>query len=177
MKKGLFLLVCIVFSSVLLSAGGHQDSNPEPGSASGEGRTIKVSYNIEKTNAGTRSEGRSHVLTINGYTLPDVFSLVYATDSFYDFKVAGQVWDDAGYVLDRDKKGDAPYGETASVITDEDWELGWYENSRRKEGTPRSWVYVERDSLKAFVNPDEIDRFVAYTQLSEIPRLGLETKK
>ena len=181
MKKNgnaLILLVIPRLSFCLFGQGppGKSESPIDPGTASGEGRTIKVSYNIQKTNAGSRSEGRSHVLAVNGYVLPDVFDLVYAADAYYRFEPGAQVWDDSGFVLDRTKKGDAPYGETDRSISGRDWELGWYEGSRRKEGTPRSWIYMERDDLKAFINPDEIDRFVRYKGLEEMPRFGLEAK-
>ena len=176
MKQVIFALLS--FSIILsgLSAGGKQESEPvDPGTASGEGRTIKISYDIQKNDEGSRSEGRSHILSINGYTLPDVFSLVYAADNQYDFRVKTQTWGDGGYVLDRNKKGTPPYTETESSIADRDWELGWYEGTRRKKGTPRSWVYVESESLKAFVNPDELDRFIEYEQLEPMARDKLHT--
>ena len=179
MKMKFLFLSALLFVSLILSAGGKAETKEpvDPGTASGEGRTIRVSYKIVKTNEGTRSEGQSHVLAINGYTLPDVFSLVYAADAYYDFKSGDQPWDSVGYILDRNKKGHPPYGETDKSIADRDWELGWYEGSRRKKGTPRSWVYIERGGLMAFLNPDEIDRFIRYEGLEEMPRMVLETRK
>jgi len=179
MKRIISSLIFAIIILTALTAGGKQDKTPAPagpGTASGEGRSINASYKIEKTNEGSRSEGRSHVLAVNGCTLPDVFTLVYAADALYRFATPSEPWGDGGYVLDRNNKS-APFADSDAPITDEDWSLGWYEGGKKKKGTPRSWVYVERDSLKAFVNPDELDRFIAWKELKEMPRDMLLQKK
>ncbi|MDC7220230.1 MAG: hypothetical protein PQJ59_09835 [Spirochaetales bacterium] len=170
MRQKVYILIFTLVSLAGLFAGGRGESAPDPGRASGEGRSIKVSYRIDKTQADTRSEGRSHILGINGYTLPDVFDMVYAAETPYVFKVKTQAWGDGGYVLDRKGKGNAPYGATDREIDARDWELGWYEGAERKARTPRSWVYVKRDKLEAFVSPDELDRYVAFKQFEVMVR-------
>ncbi|MDC7223140.1 MAG: hypothetical protein PQJ60_05320 [Spirochaetales bacterium] len=170
MKKLLSLFLFFLFCWTGLAAGGKGETASDPGTASGEGRSIKITYNIEKTNENTRSEGRLHVLAINGYVLPDVFDLVYAASTPYVFTVKREAWGDGGYVLDRNGKGQEPYRETDKTISDRDWELGWYEGNRRKSGTPRSWVYVRREGSEAFVSPDELDRYIAYKGFEERAR-------
>jgi hypothetical protein len=164
MKKQTIFVFLALFSLFGCFGKGHGESAVlvDPGKAEGEGRSIRVSYHIDITKEGTRSEGRSHVLAVNSYTLPDVFTLVYAANKPYQFAVKTQTWGDGGYILDRDGENMAPFKETTNAITPDDWVLGWYEGDKRKKGTPRSWVYVERDGLTAFVNPDELDRFIAF---------------
>lgn len=173
MKKTVILLTILLILTAGLNARGRKDSsdspNPAreeagPGTASGEGRSISINYDIKKTNAGSKSEGRDHVLVINGKIVPDVFDLVYAAGVLYEFKVREQVWGDGGYMRIEDAK--VPYGSSNSSISDKDWELGWYEGGKIKKGTPRSWVYVVRDGDKYFVSPDEIYRLVKYKKWS-----------
>jgi hypothetical protein len=163
------LLIAITLITMPLSARGRKDtpdsSTPAikeagPGTATGEGRSISINYDIKKSNAGSKSEGRDHVLVINGKIVPDVFDLVYAAGVLYEFKVRTQVWGDGGYI--RNEEAREPYGSSNSSISDKDWELGWYEGNKLKEGTPRSWVYITRDSDSYFVSPDEIYRLVRY---------------
>ncbi len=116
------------------------------------------------------------MLAVNNYTLPDVFTLVYAADVLYRFETAEQPWDDSGYVPDRNSKT-APFAETDTPVSEEDWSLGWYEGTKKKKGTPRSWVYVERDKKRAFVNPNELDRFVSFMKWEVMPRETLVKAK
>jgi hypothetical protein len=177
MRKIILSSIIVIFTLSAITAAGKPDAPPAgPGTASGEGRSISVNYHIEKTNEGSRSEGRSHVLAVNNFTLPDVFTLVYAADVLYRFETADQPWDDCGYVPDRNSQS-APFAETDTTISDEDWSLGWYEGAKKKKGTPRSWVYVERDRNRAFVNPDELDRFVSFMKWEVMPRETLVKAK
>ncbi len=169
MKK-YFLICTAVFSLSFLAAGGKGESVSDPGTASGEGRSIKISYQIQKNDEGSRSEGSIHILTINGYTLPYVFSYVYAADVPYVFEDKTQRWDDGGYIRNLDDKGTPRFEKSAREISEDDWTLGWYEGSTQKKGTPRSWVYVERENLKAFVNPDELRRFIEYEKPESIAK-------
>ena len=164
MKKTITLTAILFILTAALWSGGKKDSPSsapaDPGIATGEGRSISINYDIKKTNAGSKSEGRDHLLVINNKIVPDVFDLVYAVEVLYEFTVKEQIWGDGGYK--RNENGNVPYGSNNNQLSEKDWELGWYEGNKLKSGTPRSWVYVVRGGDKYFVSPDEIYRLVKY---------------
>lgn len=151
MKRTLLFLF-ITFLATNLWAKGNNDQHFQ-------GTNIIVEYSIEKTNEGSRSEGRTHLLKINGYEVPYHFDIIYAQREHYMLKQSDQLWGDTGYMKTEEPK---PFEESSRALSNTIFETGWYESDKRYKNTPETWVYLYSEGMiSAFVSPEKIEAFIA----------------
>jgi hypothetical protein len=81
-----------------------------------------------------------------------------------------------GYI--KDPQWTEPARVTVSAeFTREDRSRGWYEGAYGfpKNGTPSDWVWVRRESVKAFVHPGYLEEFAGFSRLE--PQDPAEAKR
>lgn len=123
-------------------------------------------YIVETTNPGTRSEGKIGHLFFKELEIPGVFDEIIVGNTLYQYYQRSHLWDFAGYVIKKDFSDTVEYGEER--IRDADTINGWYygRRSQKKQGTPLNWVWVRREGVQAFLNPEHIVQFVKTHRLS-----------
>ncbi len=164
MKKLLLLLFPAVFA--FLSYGCNA------GSVKPDGICAKpfVRLDIKITAKGTKSEGRSSYMSINGIPVPDCFNMVIADGRVYTFITKRYLWGDDGYFQDTDVKMESVYPPAGKRIGDADIESGWSEISERYLNVPEGWVFVKWDGGSAAVSPEKISLLVETKKISRIQR-------
>ena len=127
-----------------------------------------IDIRVEKSREGTRSEARHYYLKVDGFNVPDVFSLIAVNNDVFTFESRQNLWGDDGYVPRKDYP--LPYSIGKNSVEEGSLEQGWYLSDTRKKGTPGNWCYVEAGDLRAFVAPSELDNFAGQYDLESIPR-------
>ncbi len=123
-------------------------------------------YNIEITNKGTRSEGQWGHLSYKGNEVKGYFQSIMADNTLYVYHVRRYAWDFGGYKITRENV----MPKLSSVkITQDELKNGWYKATLagKKINTPESWIWIKRDSLEGFLNPEMIDKFIATHHLKK----------
>ncbi|MFP4385278.1 MAG: hypothetical protein ACLFSE_14635 [Spirochaetia bacterium] len=123
-------------------------------------------YVVETTNPGTRSEGKIGHLFFRELEIPGVFDEIIVRNTLYQYYQRSHLWDFAGYVIEKDFSDKVAYGEDS--INDSERRTGWYygRRSQKKQDTPANWVWVRREGVQAFLNPEHIVEFVKKYRLS-----------
>jgi len=129
-----------------------------------------VTHDIKISNKGTRSEGRSGYLKINGVSLPDCFNAVAADGRVYTFKTRGTAWGDDGYFPEDDLTVEYVYPSTDKKLSDADLAAGWSEVSEHYSNVPAGWIFVKWQNGSAAVSPDRIDQLVKEKSIRQIRR-------
>lgn len=162
MKKYiLFLFLAAAFLSGCVSSSAKSaKSGPE----------ITVNHEIKYSNEGTKSEGRSGYLKINGMTIPDCFTQVVAEGKVYTFRSKKTKWGDDGYFPLEGKSAESVYPPVNKNITDADLSRGWSEVTGRYLNVPSHWIFVKWEKGSAVSAPDKIDLLVKTKSLETLPR-------
>jgi len=123
-------------------------------------------YVVEVTKAGSEEEGRRARLYYRGKELPGHFSTVIVGETKYDYTIRIDPSDFSGYRKDQDYA--PPPRASRDELQDEEEKRGWYFASadQRKRNTPADWIWVERENLEAFVDPDRLYRFINKYQIA-----------
>lgn len=131
-------------------------------------------YEIEITNPGTRSEGKEGILLYKQNKVGDYFETVIISGNSFNFKSRMHLWDFAGYIKDKEFSKKEKYSKTK--IVNNELEKGWYTGNynEKKKNTPDSWIWISREELKAFINPEKLEEFVTKNNLKVIFPFGLK---
>ena len=130
-------------------------------------------YKIEITKPGTGSEGKLGHLYYRGKEIKSYFNSIIINDIEYDYFIRKDIQDFGGHIEDKEHISDISY--SGLKIENDDIILGWYfaDSSEKRQDTPRNWVWIKRENLKAFINPDKIDSFINNYELMPIIK-GIE---
>jgi hypothetical protein len=125
-------------------------------------------YEIEITDPGTRSEGKIGHLLYNGTEVPFLFDQIFVDGRLYSFHYKTNPWDFGGYQCD-----DIPvhfHTDMNMKIVENEINQGWYltENLQKKVLTPEYWIWIKRDTIEAFLDPNRIDSFIQAFDLKVI---------
>lgn len=131
---------------------------------------LSVVHEIKYSNKGTRSEGRSGYLKINGKLLRDCFNLVVAGGKVYTFMSKQMIWGDDGYMPLEIESPENYWPAADKTLSDADIARGWYEENLRCTNTPQDWIFVKWSSGSASVSPDKIEELIKVKFLNDIPR-------
>ena len=123
-------------------------------------------YGVEVTNSGTRSEGKIGHLFFRDLEIPGIFDEIIIRRTRYEYYQRSHLWDFAGYVKDSEYKNEISFQD--EKICDTELKNGWYyaHKDEKKKNTPENWVWVRRENIRAFINPEKIVEFVKKHQLS-----------
>ena len=135
--------------------------------------SVSVIHEIKYSNKGTRSEGRSGYLKINGALIPDCFSRVVADGRVYSFRTKSVMWGNDGYFPVEGASAESVYPPVDKSISDADIARGWSEVTGRYKDVPAGWIFVQWQGGSAAVSPDKIDAMVREMSLNRIPRNSL----
>jgi len=138
--------------------------------ASAKSGSVVVKHEIKYSNKGTRSEGRSGYLIINGITLPDCFSKVAAEGKIYSFKTKSTTWGDDGYFPVEGKSIESVFPAINKKLSDTDLLNGWSEVIGSYLNVPANWIFVKWETGSAVLSPDKVDELVKIKSLKLIPR-------
>lgn len=161
--KRLFILLAILSVSVLFSGCTSV-------SAKGSSAKISVEHEIKYSNKGTRSEGRSGYLKINGTVIPDCFSTVVADSRVFAFKTKSTMWGDDGYFPFEGASAESVYPNIDRKVSDADIARGWREVAGRCGNVPETWIFVKWDGGSAAVSPEKTGELVKTKSLRQIRR-------
>ncbi len=131
---------------------------------------LSVIHEIKYSNKGSRSEGRSGYLKINGVLLPDCFTKVVADGKIYSFRTKSLMWGNDGYFPDETSSLKLVYPPVNKYISDADISIGWSEVEGHYLNIPEQWIFVKWNIGSAVVSPDKIDALVEAKSLIPIPR-------
>lgn len=131
---------------------------------------IIVSHEVKYSNKGTRSEGRSGFLKINGIAVPDCFTAIVADGKIYTFRSKKTMWGDDGYFPLDGESVESVYHFENKKISDSDLAKGWSEVSGRYLNVPAHWIFVKWENGSAVLAPDKIDLFVKTRSINTLPR-------
>ena len=122
-------------------------------------------YRVEVTKPGTEEEGRRAHLSYRGKELAGYFSTVIIGETKYDYTIRINPSDFSGYVKDPDYSPPDPTNRAG--LEDEEKKRGWdfAPADQRKKDTPADWIWVKRENLEAFVDPDRLHRFLTTYEL------------
>lgn len=117
-------------------------------------------YRVDFTKPGTENGGRSGHLFYRGWELAGYFSTVIIGETKYDYTIQIDPSDFGGYA--KDPAYSPPPSTDLLRLEDEEKERGWYfaPADRRRADTPADWIWVKRENLQAFVDPDRLYRFL-----------------
>ena len=126
-------------------------------------------YRVDTIRANTEKEEKRGRLFYRGRELPGYFSTIIIGDTRYDFTFRIDPSHFGGYAKD---SGYMPPRAAASARLDpEELERGWYfaPMDQRRQDTPEDWIWVKRENLEAFVDPDKLYRFINRYELIQAP--------
>lgn len=141
-------------------------------SAKSEPDAVKpvVTLDIKISAKGTKSEGSSCYLKINGILLPDCFFTVVADAKVYTFKTKSTIWGEDGYIPDNNLIPESVYPFAEKKISDADIAAGWCEVSEHYLNVPDGWIFVKWEGGSAAVSPDKIDQLIKAKSIRQIQR-------
>ena len=134
------------------------------------GKSPVLEHRITYSHKNTRSEARHGHLLINGYEIPDIFSLVIFQESVFKFYQRKQIWGMDGYFPVDKTAGISSIEESSADIGPDVMSKGWYEGKEKLAGTPADWLYVEWKEGAAFLSSEKIKNFASEHNLETIPR-------
>jgi hypothetical protein len=116
-------------------------------------------YRINITRPNTENEGKRGALLYRGREPAVYFSSIIIGGSKYDYLFAIEPGDFSGYIKEPGYK--APTSTSSLPLKEEELRRGWYfaPEDRRRSGTPAQWIWVKRENIEAFVDPDKLYRF------------------
>jgi hypothetical protein len=125
-------------------------------------------YKLDTTRPNTEKGGERGRLYYRGRQLPGYFSTIIIGATRYDFAFRTDPSGFGGYAK---KPGYTPSKVVSMRVDPEDLERGWYfaPMDQRRQNTPDSWIWVKRENLEAFVDPDKLYRFVKRYDLIQAP--------
>jgi hypothetical protein len=129
-----------------------------------------VIHEIKYSNKGSRSEGRSGYLKINGIVLPDCFTAVVVNKKVYTFKTKNTTWGDDGYFPLDGETPESVYPVIDKKINDTDLVKGWCEVSGRYSNVPDNWIFVKWGNGSAVLSPSKISELVKAKSLTMLSR-------
>lgn len=131
-----------------------------------------VSEQVTYTNKGSKSEGRSWNLIVDGTKLPDCFSAILVNGKLYLFKTKKWLWGDDGYVLtDASINADLYFPTIEREISKDELAQGWADVKGRFDKKPAGWFFVKWYGGMAALSTDKIETFVREKSLKTIPRV------
>jgi hypothetical protein len=147
--------VAVILLSSLFTIGGcsttavieHPDANG------------RWTYKIAVTKPNTENEGKRGSLLYRGREPAVYFSSVIIGGSKYDYLFSIDPGDFSGYA--EDPEYNAPTWRSSLRLTKEEQRRGWYfaPKDQRRSGTPAQWIWVRKENIEAFVDPDKLYRF------------------
>lgn len=125
-------------------------------------------YTVRAGSRATEADPRFGALRYRDNVLGSYFSSLVISESRFDFMIRYPEEPFRGYRRDLDFE--PPEQHSEEVFTRRDHNRGWYFAAldQRKRDTPDWWIWVRRENLEAFINPDRIDEFVGQYRLGEI---------
>lgn len=161
---GVFVLVLLLFSVV---SGCRTIDVIEYPDAEG-----KWKYRVDITRPNTENEGRRGYLFYRGRELAGHFSTIIIGETKYDYTISIDPWDFGGYA--KDPAYSPPTSTTSLRVEREEQKRGWYFASanQRRQDTPADWIWVKRENLEAFVDPDKLYLFINKYELTPEPEKG-----
>jgi hypothetical protein len=130
----------------------------------------EVTHEIKYNNKGTKSEGRSGFLKINGYLIPDTFLFIVVDGNLFKFYQKRNTWGDDGYFPSENEMIESIYPSVNKNINIDDLTKGWSEVSGRYLNVPSHWIFVKWDNGSAVISPEKIDDFIKIKSLKIISR-------
>jgi len=129
-------------------------------------------YTVSIAGQGTPRERKWGALIYKKDTLPSAFSALVIGTTRYNFSLRVNPTDFEGYA--KDETGPLRIEYATVPIEEKELGLGWYFGSlsQKKPNTPEDWIWVKRENLEAFLDPEKIDSFVR--KLSLVPMLKIE---
>jgi hypothetical protein len=117
-------------------------------------------YRVDITKPDTENEERRAHLFYRGKELAGHFSTVIIGETKYDYTIRINPSDFSGYAKDPNYL--PPPLPTQLGLVDEEEKRGWYfaPADQRRRDTPADWIWVKRENLEAFVDPDRLYRFI-----------------
>lgn len=164
MRRFLFVLF---ISAAVSCFSGCKSVSEKPGLYS---KKPVVTLEIQISGKGTKSEGSSGYLVINGVRIPDCFFTVVADGKVYTFKTKSMLWGEDGYFPDHNILSGSVYPSADKKISDTDLAAGWSEVSERCQNVPDGWIFVIWENGRAAVSPDKIDQLVKAKSIRQIQR-------
>jgi hypothetical protein len=166
MKYAVCSLQKIILSVLILIVFGSACKTDAAGSAGEQSASWK--YEIEITLPGTKSEGRWGHLYYKDKEIPPVFEQMVVDHTLYMYRIREYAWKFGGY--EKQEKAESKITGSAQEIAPAEREKGWYRarQDQRKAGTPSTWIWVKRDKLEAFFDPDKLDSFIDRHNLHNI---------
>jgi len=171
MKKYVVILFLFAVSSVVSSCTSASAKLSE------DGIKIIINHEVKYSNKGTRSEGRSGYLKINGVAVPDCFNIIVADGKVYTFSFRNTMWGDDGYFPAEHQSPDMAYPYVNKKISDSDIARGWSEVTGRYLNVPAHWIFVKWETGSAALLPDKIDILVKTKSLKTLSRNTLFSEK
>jgi hypothetical protein len=158
---GTFALLVLLFSA--LSACQSMGVTEYPDAAG------RWKYRVDITKPDTENEGRRAHLYYRGKELAGYFSTVVIGETKYDYTFRINPSDFGGYAKDPDYS--PPPLSARLGLEDEELKRGWYfaALNQRRQDTPADWIWVKRENLEAFVDPDRLYNFINKYEL--IPKV------
>lgn len=139
-------------------------------------KKLSIINEIKYSNKGSRSEGRSWYLKINGKAIPDCFTMVAAEGKVYSFRSKNTTWGDDGYIpADGDSEELYRPGGNEK-LSDSDISRGWREGDFRYSNTPAHWIFVKWNGGSASVSVEKIDELIRVKSIKTIQRNTLFDK-
>lgn len=138
---------------------------------------ISVIHEIKYSNKGSRSEGRSGYLKINGIVVPDCFTVIVADGKLYTFNSKNTAWGDDGYFPLEDGSVKSVYPSVNKIISDSDLSRGWSDAVGKCQNVPPAWIFVKWNNGSAAVSPDKLDLLVKTKSIGTIPRNTMFSEK
>jgi hypothetical protein len=117
-------------------------------------------YRVVITKPNTENEGKRGYLLYRGKELTGHFSTIVIGETKYDYTFSINPGDFGGYA--RDPGYTPPTSTSPLQLTAGEQDRGWYFASadQRRQGTPIDWIWVKRENLEAFVDPDRLYKFI-----------------
>ncbi len=112
------------------------------------------------------------VVRYRGNVVPTYFSEFVVGSRRFEYTVRSDEQPFRGYRLDEDWDERAQVNESLDELGRRERNQGWYlgDFDELKPGTPDDWVWVRRETLRAWVAPRRIDSFADRHQLATMVR-------
>jgi hypothetical protein len=171
MKYAVCSLQKIILSVLMLTvftAACKTDAAGSTGEQSGNWK-----YEIEITLPGTKSQGQWGHLYYKDKEIPPVFEQMVVDHTLYMYRIREYAWKFGGY--EQQEKAESKITGSAEEITPAERERGWYQaqQDQRRAGTPSTWIWVKRDKLEAFLDPEKLDSFIGQHNLKSLSGAGI----
>lgn len=127
-----------------------------------------VAHEVTYTHKGTRSEGKSGYLTVDGIKIPDTFSYLLCGGELFKFHQKFQAWGIDGYFPTQESAASVfPSGSAPDAAA---FAAGWADVSGTSRAIPANWIYVKWNNGMAAVSPAKIEDFVKEKKLERLQR-------